>query len=196
MQILKNEVKENIEKAAFTEFLESGFEKASMKKIAERAKVSVSNIYNYYENKEKLFYTIVDPVYYQIDQLIKSFQENEAGKSFSDKTFIQQFTRFTANALAALIKMNREKILLLFDKSQGTKYENCKEIFISFFEEHFVSATIADPVNASFIMHICAKNLVEGLLEIVRFYQNDEWVNKSVNELIKYHIHGTAPFFN
>jgi len=93
--------------------------------------------------------------------------------------------------------MNKEKILLLFDKSQGTKYENCKERFIRFFEDHFAgaSASASDAAVTSFIMHIYAKNLVEGLLEIVRYCQNDEWVSKSVDELIKYHINGTAQYF-
>jgi AcrR family transcriptional regulator len=195
MQILKDEVKTNIEKTALDIFVELGYEKTSMKQIADAAKVSVSNIYHYFDNKEKLYYAIVDPIYYQIDQLLKSFLENETGESFSDKIFIEQFTRFIVNAVAALIKTNRKQLLLLFDKSQGTKYENCKDRMVSFFEDHFINASKTGPGDLSFIMHLCATNLVEGLLEIVRHYKNDEWVNKAVNELMKYHICGTAPFF-
>lgn len=195
MQILKDEVREHIMKAAIDVFIEDGFERASMKHIADKAKISVSNIYNYFESKEKLYYAVVDPVYYQIDQLLQSFMENETGKSFTDNVFIEQFIRFIANAIATLIKTNRNQLLLLFDKNQATKYEKLKDRMIGFFEEHFLNALKCNPENASFIMHIGATNLIEGLLEIVRHYKDDEWVNKSVNDLIKYHICGTAQFF-
>jgi AcrR family transcriptional regulator len=198
MQILKDEVREDIEKAAIEEFLVKGFERTSMQNIAKRAKVSTSNIYNYFESKEKLFITIVDPVYCQINQLIQGFMEYETGQSFTDGNFIEEFIQTVAKSTGMFIKENHLQLLLIFDKSRGTKYEQLKEDLIKFLEDHFSSSLKGTQLNecTAFIMHISATNLVEGLLEIVRHYRSDAWADHTVNDFIRYHIRGLAQFFD
>jgi AcrR family transcriptional regulator len=197
MQILKDEVREEVKKAATAEFLAKGFERASMQNIAGRAKASTSNIYNYFEGKEELFYTIVDPVYCQINQLMQNFMAYETEKSFTDSSFIEDFIQNIASGTGKFIKENRLQLLLIFDKSRGTKYEQFKENFIELLEQHFKSGLKDNQLNegTSFIMHISATNLAEGLLEIIRHYKSDAWIDHSVNDFIRYHIRGLAQFF-
>ena len=196
MQILKDEIREKIENAAIEVFLEKGFSGASMQNVAARAGVSVSNIYNYFESKEKLFATIVDPVNIQLNQLLEKLMQHETGKSFEDRDFIEGFIQTIAVGIGMLIKKNRRQLLLIFDKSYGTKYEHTKEKLIGFLEEHFIDSLEEKPSeSASLIMHISATNLVEGLLEIVRHYRSDAWVESSVNDFIRCHICGLAQFF-
>lgn len=196
MQILKEEIREQIENAAIDVFLKKGFARASMQEVAARAGVSVSNIYNYFESKEKLFYTIIDPVNSQLNQLLQKFMQHETSKSFGDRDFIEGFIQTIAVGIGMLIKKNRRQLLLIFDKSHGTKYEHTKEKIIDFLEEHFTDSLEKKPsASASFIMHISATNLIEGILEIVRHYRSDAWVDSSVNDFIKCHICGLAQFF-
>ena len=49
MQIKKDEIKNEILKVARAEFHKNGFANASMRKIARKAGISVSNIYNYFK---------------------------------------------------------------------------------------------------------------------------------------------------
>jgi AcrR family transcriptional regulator len=198
MQILKDEVREEIEKAALEEFLAQGFEKAVMQSIAKRAKVSTSNIYNYFESKEKLFAAIVDPVYGQINRLMRGFMEFETGQSFTDSNFIEKFIQTVAKSIAVFIKEYHLQLLLICDRSRGTKYERVKENLINFLEGHFTSSLKGNQLNESalFIMHISATNLVEGLLEIVRHYRDDTRTDHFVNDFIGYHIRGLAQFFD
>jgi AcrR family transcriptional regulator len=198
MQILKDEVREEIEKAALEEFLAQGFEKAAMQNIAKRAKVSTSNIYNYFESKEKLFTTIVEPVYGRINRLMQGFMEFETGQSFTDSNFIEKFIQTVAKSIAVFIKENHLQLLLICDRSRGTKYERVKENLINFLEGHFTSSLKGNQLNESalFIMHISATNLVEGLLEIVRHYCDDTRTDYLVNDFIRYHIRGLAQFFD
>ena len=69
VQILKKERRKRIERAALDEFLEKGFNNASMRNIAQNAQLSTSNLYNYFESKEKLFYEIMDEMYRKINNL-------------------------------------------------------------------------------------------------------------------------------
>lgn len=62
MQTPKEHTRKEILQAAREEFIQLGFEKASMRTIAKKAKVSTSNIYNYFENKEHLLTEILQPV--------------------------------------------------------------------------------------------------------------------------------------
>ena len=50
-QVLKDEIRENILKAALQEFYEKGYRPAAMREIAGRAKIPTGLIYSYYKNK-------------------------------------------------------------------------------------------------------------------------------------------------
>ncbi|MCT4566461.1 MAG: TetR/AcrR family transcriptional regulator [Maledivibacter sp.] len=197
MQVLKEEVKKQIQNAAIEVFLEKGFTRASMKSIAQRADTSVSNIYNYFEGKEKLYYSIVDPICYDIKRLLDNFNGDEDNEDFSDINFIEQFIKIVANGIGSLIKSDSKKIVLIFDKSEGTKYEKLKYTLIGFLENHFTISLEQEKANSdvSFVMHIIATNLVEGFLEIVRHYKNDKWVDDTINDFIKYHLSGMHRFY-
>ena len=52
MQIPKDNIRNNILKAAENIFLEKGYSKTSMREIAAKSNVVLSNIYNYFKNKE------------------------------------------------------------------------------------------------------------------------------------------------
>lgn len=53
-QVLKDEILEDILKAALQEFYEKGYRPAAMREIAGRAKILTGLIYSYYKNKESL----------------------------------------------------------------------------------------------------------------------------------------------
>ena len=197
MQILKAEIKEQIENAALEVFFEKGFEKASMQNIAARAQVSTSNIYNYFQSKEELFDAVVEPVYRQINRLLQGFMARETGHSFQDSGFSANFSRNVAIGIAGLIRQNRWQLLLICDQSLGTSYESCKEELIRFLEDHFREGyQVQTPDNGGvLIMHIAATNFVEGLLEITRHYQSDAWLEKAVADFVRYQIGGLVQFF-
>mgnify|MGYP002470759756 FL=1 len=55
MQIPKDNIRNNILKAAENIFLEKGYSKTSMREIAAKSNVVLSNIYNYFKNKDEIF---------------------------------------------------------------------------------------------------------------------------------------------
>ena len=79
-QILKEEIKNRIYKAASKIFYEKGFLKTKMKDISEEAKIPVGLVYTYYKNKEELFDEIVNPIYYYLNLVIEK-EEKEEGSA-------------------------------------------------------------------------------------------------------------------
>ena len=55
-QILKEEIKNRIYKAASKIFYEKGFLKTKMKDISEEAKIPVGLVYTYYKNKRRIIW--------------------------------------------------------------------------------------------------------------------------------------------
>lgn len=200
VQILKKERKEKIERAALDEFMLKGFLNASMRSIAQNAQISTSNLYNYFESKEKLFYSITDEVYIIINNLVKDLTQTE--REIGRENFFERVSNLIAKPIRNLIKNHREKFLLIMEGSQGTKYENFQEKLVIIIEKHFtehllaIETTVTQDLADTFIFHILARNLLEGLLEISRHYVNDKWVDFNVEALMKYHVDGMAQFFN
>ena len=62
MQYLKEDIQEKILHIAEEVFSEKGYKDASMREIASRSGITVSNIYHYFTNKDEIFRTILKPV--------------------------------------------------------------------------------------------------------------------------------------
>jgi len=196
MQLKKEKIKKGIENAAREDFLEYGFTKTSMRNIAKKARISTSNIYNYFKSKDYLFYSLIDPVYEKIKHLLFNLFETE--KNLGEVEFFKRVSELLAHPVGEIIKENAKELIILMDRSEGTKYDNFKEKLITTIESHFTESivhqkkTTDNNLNNSFVMHIIATNLLEGLLELAKHYKNEEWVDSNIDLLIKYHINGIS----
>ncbi len=116
MQTPKEEIKQNILAAARGEFLKNGFEKASIRVRTTNAKTSKSNLYNYFEDKDALFYAVVEPT---ITEMNEGFREirirNKHANTYvldAQKGVIYGFVKFAYNHI--------EDMKLLFYGSSGS----------------------------------------------------------------------------
>lgn len=64
--------KDNIEDAARELFIKQGFHATSMRDIAKQAKVSLGNLYNYYDTKDAIFESIIDGYVTVIDEHLRT----------------------------------------------------------------------------------------------------------------------------
>lgn len=112
MQVLKEEVRQRIIKSSRKEFKKNGFEKASMRTIADSAKMTVGNLYRYYKNKEDLFSGLV----VNLNDQIKKLTKESANKSGNDK-----FEYLIGN-LETLVCEFQQEWVILFKDAAGTKY--------------------------------------------------------------------------
>ena len=192
MQFKKEEIRIRIVDAARDEFYRRGFEQASMRDIAEAAEVSVSNVYNYFTDKEDLFCEIVDTFHHDFSRLIDDLTRDASTEDFGEDSLASVIQR-----IGELVKRNRIDLLILLDGSQKTKYENFKDELIQVFEEHFREHMGAQTRGGDnlFVFHLIASHLIEAVLEIARHYVDDEWVDDNLNALVTYHLFGVTRLF-
>ncbi len=197
MQVLKDEVKAEIDRAARKVFMEKGYRRASMQKIALNAGTSVSNIYNYYPNKMKLFSSLVEPVRVSIHRLLKTLMEEEKGRSFTEEDFRGEFELTLVRLISDFLDIGHQALVLLFDRSEGTPYASSRDAIVDFMESHFADSLPGSRQTPEYrlLMHILASNLMEGLLEIVRHTERGRARDEVLQGLIRYHINGIYPFF-
>ena len=69
MQVKKEDLRQQILEAAKQEFLDKGYENSSMRVIAKKANTTMGNIYHYFDNKEALLTTLLDPVIENLNHL-------------------------------------------------------------------------------------------------------------------------------
>ena len=127
MQYPKDDIQKEILKAAEKVFLENDFPKASMREIAQEAQVGLSNIYNYFKNKDDIFCTVVRPVISAFDRMLHEHH----GRYGADimEMYSSEYLRCVIEEYITLIQKHRKLLVLLFFHAQGSSLENFKENF-------------------------------------------------------------------
>lgn len=194
MQILKDEIKDKIIQIAAQEFQEKGFQFASTREIVKKAQISKGNLYNYFQSKEDLFYTITTPFYHQFNFFLEQICSHEV-----EENFALENVELLSKSIAEFIKDHRNEFIIIMDKSEGTKYAGYKEETIAALYKHFAKnlkqeyKKILDSKTS--IMHIIARNFLEALLTIAKDYRKDTEAVYTIGLYLKYHIKGVEQFY-
>lgn len=116
--------------AAKKEFLEKGFEKASMRSIADAAGMTSAGLYRHFTDKEAMFTALVQPLLSQLDEAYDSLKEAD-------------YRHLEENDLERMWKENKEisylldlifeyydEFKLLICRSAGTSHEDFVHDFV------------------------------------------------------------------
>ena len=194
MQTLKEEIKSRIIEAAVKEFYHHGYEKASMRTIAKAAGISVSNTYNYYKSKDELFVSIIEPVFNRLKDILRqSFQQSMKSTAGNN---LQSFIDGIVKMLLEMEAHERKLLLILIEKSAGTKYEKSRDEIVNLLRMHFAEAVRKPGSPAqleesqTYILTIIANNYIDGLFKIMKDYRSREWVEQNLRTILTYHLNG------
>lgn len=180
-QVLKEDIKENILKAALKEFFEKGYQSAAMRRIAAGAKIPTGLIYSYYKNKEALFDAVLCPVLYDWERVLTAEDDGHSEEIYG-------LSKAETECLCNLFE-HRQECIILFDKSAGTKYENEKDRFVEAIENH-LNEHKKDVSCDRIFVHIIANNFVDGLMQVMYHYQGKEWAIMILHQLSKMYLSG------
>ncbi len=108
--------------AARMEFLELGFEKASMRSIGERCGLTAAGLYRHCRDKEDLFGQLVSPAVERVNAWINEHVDHyvKTVKKGDKALWKDAWT----DMMRDVVYPNMEDYYLLVARSQGTKYEN------------------------------------------------------------------------
>jgi len=129
MQIQKTDIRQRLLEVAKEEFLANGFKNASMRKIAQKSEVGLSNIYNYFKNKDELYRAVLKPLLLRVQELADEHNEerNLSIEVFTSKAFFDENLQVMVN----LIENFKAELRLLLFHSYGSSLENFREDYIN-----------------------------------------------------------------
>ena len=110
--------------AAKKEFLENGFEGASIRTIGENAGMTSAGLYRHCKDKEDLFNQIVAPL---LQEMNKRFSEHKKISYDAIKICEHYKEAFDTGEIKIFLDLSKEyqdELKLLLCKSTGTRYEN------------------------------------------------------------------------
>jgi len=186
MQVLKDEVRDSIHKAALLEFRENGYHKASMRNIAKRAGIAVGNMYRYFKNKDELFYSVISPAYNKVIKFITEFKAPEYNSRELDNLSIDEQTR----GIVDIYLEHNNELLIMIDGSKGTVYEKAKDEIVSLvqniiysFLKNKVKESSSVVINPLF-SHTLSYSVIEGVILILKNYEDEETIGEMVKVFV------------
>lgn len=184
MQYLKDEIRKNIIKEALIEFKQMGYKGASIRSIAKNAGTSVGNFYKYFDSKENLYESLIGLVYYKLMNYFNQFDKVELNEN-AEYIFYDLMDK-----IMEMIKENNIELTILLNKSEGSKYENCKKIFIDLTTRivtekmKYELSLQGKRLKDNFIIYLISYNLVESIAIILRDKEDGFEIRKLILDLV------------
>ncbi len=118
------DTKSEIISIAKAEFMEVGFQEASMRKIASKVGITATALYRHYANKEEIFDAIVEPAVSSWFAMCKTEEIRQTGTAREQGLDAMWQDKEQARSIVDMIYKDFDAQKLLFCRSKGTKYEN------------------------------------------------------------------------
>ena len=186
--------KELLLEAAKKEFLEKGYNKASLRKICSQAGVTTGALYFFFNNKEDLFAAIVDePIRQLKDMLVEHFNEDRAYmaslKSLDD---IEMDHSDISDMLVEHIYSNYDCFLLLLTASQDTVYENVIDEFVELTERSipYMLTDSKDLTYDEYMAHWLAHISIDAFSHVIKHERDKEVAKKRLRSIMNYLVRG------
>lgn len=197
MQILKNNIRVQIERAALKLFAARGFDCTTMAEIAAMAGISTGNMYRYHGNKEELLYALIHESFVEkCLQMLRQKIDLAMGMNAKQIAASREFRKSNA-ALLKFILDNRQKLLILLRGCSGTRWHNFRTVaqqtVIEKAGDYFAgiqtrSDARPDPVLLTGIYD----NLINVTITILGSEGSRKDCRQSLIGLMKYHQSGLA----
>ncbi len=191
IQVKKLEVKNKILEAAKEEFLSVGFQKASLREIAARAKVTKGNIYVYFKNKDELFSVLVQPA---IDNFFEALDYDYTQMDSEDivmELYSEDHTKESFFKHVEIVTSHKEEMQLLLFCSDGSSQANFRDDIAEAYERN--SARFYNHVEryvpsfknniTHMFMHACALLYINFIEEVIKHEPSEEDLTMYITQM-------------
>lgn len=189
---------ENIQEAALTEFLDKGFQGASLRQIVKNAGVTTGAFYGYFSSKEALFASIVEP---HAAALMGRFME--AQTTFAELPEAEQPSHMGVESSACVDWMvdymyqHPEPMKLLIGRAEGTSYEHFVHRMVEVeveYTEHYIQVLRnlgrEVPVLDHQLCHIIASGMFNAVFEVVVHDMPYDQAKQYIRQLREFYMAG------
>ena len=187
--------------SAKAEFLDKGYQDASLRTIAQKAGTSTGSIYTRFGDKAGLFDAIVQPVVTGIMALACEIQETF--HDFDPETQKKRVNEYSFSGMERMLDYMYEhfdEFCLLLDAAHGTRFQNfvdeLTQIEVEYTYKFFEATGYSGDLSAAReLLHIVSTGYFEGVFEVIRHRMDRETAGNYVRQLELYHTAGFDALF-
>jgi len=203
---LKNEkeTKEKLLISAKKEFLEKGYMKSSLRSICKEAGVTTGALYFFFKDKEDLFTSLVDqPLNMLFEMTDHYYNKGLESKELMSEALNGNYEEdlMVSRVVIAFLYQYYDEFMLLIQKSQGSKYENCFDEFIALAERHY--RLLADEFSKAkglngiddHIIHWISHMQIESVVHTLVHNKSEAEAVKNFETVTRYLIAGWMSLF-
>ncbi len=188
------EKRKKLIEAAKKEFLEKGYNKASLRKICSDAGVTTGALYFFFENKEDLFSSIVNPPLLELKKMVaEHFKEDRAFLSNINSMDLGNLDHSDlSDILVDHIYKNYDSFLLLLSGSKEDALENAIDEFVELMEQSTM-AMVSDSkfyTYDPFMTHWMAHTTVDSVVHVIKHEKDVKKAKERIQSIMNYLVIG------
>ena len=186
----ENERRENLIICAKKEFMEKGFEKASLRAISSAAGLTTGAIYFFFKDKNGLFGAVVDePLQRIIKAITQHFSEDMETEIADFQHTSGDHDEFAEMMISALYA-DRDAMLILLEKSSGSRYEGIIDSFVEMIEKHNTAlaknylAVFPDKLVNEYMLHWFSHVQINAFVHLLTHIDDKERALKEIKPVM------------
>ena len=188
------EKREQLIEAAKEEFMEKGYNKASLRSICSKAGMTTGALYFFFENKEDLYEEITGSAKNELKELIVNHiaHDKEAMKSITDISEMFEDHSSEADMFIECIYRNYDSFMLILSGSKEGEYELFIDEFVklteSFSTELMKTTHLFKP--DPFMSHWIAHTIVDSFVHVVTHEPDVEKAKVKMRFILNFIVQG------
>ena len=188
----ERETKEKLLASAEHEFMEKGYQGASLRNICKNAGVTTGALYFFFKDKDDIFVSLVAPVLGSIRTMMEAHMQRELQEVKGELQEGQD--DFSDDVYAS-------RVQLLLTKSQGSSLAGCIDEFVAFTEKNYRMLADAQAkvcgVSApdDYTIHWMAHMQIDAFVHLLTHEPDEEKAVAHLGDILKYLLAGWYALF-
>ena len=193
-QAVEYKKRELLIEAAKKEFLEKGYNGASLRSICAKAGVTTGALYFFFENKEQLFSAIVDEPLAGLKKLLFEHfrQDSEYMSGIASTAEIELDHSSESDMFIDHIYDHRDSFILLLNSSENTVYENCVDEFVEMLERSIpvMMSGMKGYTHDKYMSHWMAHLTIDAFINVIKHIEDKEEAKRRMRPILNYLVKG------
>lgn len=199
----EKETGKKLQDAAKKEFLEKGFQKASLRNICKNAGVTTGALYFFFRDKDELFESLVMEPVEEVRNLMVEHYRSELEMIDNGGTVKEDFSDDAecTGKIIEKIYQHKEAFELLLMKAQGSKLEGVLDGFVEITEQHY--RHLADETSRQLktrrigdkMIHWMSHMQIDTFVYMVEHIETAEEAFEYMETVVSYMINGWYGMF-
>ena len=198
------ETKEKLLASAEHEFMEKGYQGASLRNICKNAGVTTGALYFFFKDKDDIFASLVTPVLGIIRAMMEAHMQQElqvvkGEQQEGQDDFSDDF--YASRSIIHELYLNYDRVQLLLTKSQGSSLAGCIDEFVAFTEKNYRMLADAQAkvcgVTAldDYTIHWMAHMQIDAFVHLLTHEPDEKKAVAHLGDIMKYLLAGWYALF-